>query len=153
VFPVKIYKNCPLNQTFRYLKSCFPRSWTVCINYIRPNVIFKATKREYYFFTFDFKCSQWRLLQKRLYDVGFLVWLFAFLISKELLAIAVYIFFSLLPFALCVACPTVCGFWLRNFTMSIWSDIYIVYGRYFIFCRYLSYNEITSILLFFYIWL
>ena len=30
------------------------------------------------FFTFDFKCTQWRLLQKRLYYVGFLVWLFGF---------------------------------------------------------------------------
>ena len=29
--------------------------------------------------------------------------------------------------------------------MPIWSDIYIVYSRYFIFCRNLNYNEITSI--------
>ena len=53
----------------------------------------------FFFFTFDFKCTQWMLLQKHLYDVVlfllfFLVWLFAFFISKELLAITVYIFFS-----------------------------------------------------------
>jgi hypothetical protein len=29
------------------------------------------------FFTFDFKCTQWRLLHKDVYDVEFLVWLFA----------------------------------------------------------------------------
>jgi hypothetical protein len=29
--------------------------------------------------------------------------------------------------------------------MPIWSDIYILYSSYFIFCRYLHYNEITSI--------
>jgi hypothetical protein len=41
--------------------------------------------------------------------------------------------------------PVNSAFWLRNFTMPIWSDIYIVYSRYFIFCRYLNYNEIASI--------
>jgi hypothetical protein len=35
------------------------------------------------FFTVDFKCTQWRLLQKRLYYVGFLVWLFGFVLYRK----------------------------------------------------------------------
>ena len=36
-------------------------------------------------------------------------------------------------------------FWLWAFIMLIWSNMSMVFSRYFIFCSYLHYNQITSI--------
>jgi hypothetical protein len=77
---------------FRYAR----RVWRYQRGNQNPLPLMFSWSQIFIFITFDFKCTQWRLLQKRLYDVGFLAWLFVFFISKELLAIAVYIFFSLL---------------------------------------------------------